>query len=227
MKATAKPEGFLLNSLEDIETVNVLTDRVRMRKQAWLDAKPQICADWSHLATLSWQETEGQHIYIRRARLFDRICRELPITIFDGKLIVGTQTRYTRGANLCLTWSTKAGEDILAEKTVGGRSEVVKLASVQDQYAVIEQDVAFWRGKTVDDLITKAIEEKFGSDYRDKVAVGVSYLRIGADMPIWSRCADYEKVLKKGLRGIIKEVEERREAITFENSGDGDRWDFL
>ena len=80
-----------------IDTINPRTPRIETLLDRYYNSTVRICPLRSHLATLSWKETEGQPIHLRRARLFEKICDEIPIAIFDGELIVGAQTAYPRG----------------------------------------------------------------------------------------------------------------------------------
>src|SRR5512143_2384737 len=95
--------------LQTIDGINVMTERLKGIRQRYFDSGVHICAERAHLATQSWKETEGEHIYIRRARLFSKICDEIPLTIFEHELIVGSQTSFIRGASPQLDFNPKRG----------------------------------------------------------------------------------------------------------------------
>lgn len=229
MKAgPTKTEERLFHSVEEIFDINAFTKRIDRRIQAWLEAKPRVCSDWSHIVTESWKETEGESIYIRSAKRFHCLCRELPVAIFDDELIVGTQTPYLRGGHFCMNWSTTAAEEIVRDRQGMGISERVQLNAGDDDLKVIEQDLDYWRGRTVEDLTTAAIQKEFPEwDYLNLALVGVCNPKLNGTMPIYARSADYGKVLEKGLRGIIQEAQERLKALRFTGTDDIDRWSFL
>ena len=56
------------------------------------DHMPVIEADRAVFLTESYKETEGEPVIFRRAKAFQAICEELPITIRPGELIVGSTT---------------------------------------------------------------------------------------------------------------------------------------
>ncbi len=222
----SKPEGLLINRLEDVDTVDVLTDRVRKRKQARMEAKPQICAGRSHAATMSWKETDGEHVYMRRAKLFARICEENPIAIFDGELVVGSQTKYVRGMSPAIDWDTLAAEEIASGMKEVGRSEVETCIIADEDLKLIKEDLAFWKGKTPNHITREAIDRRFGSAHREVVEAGASMVDLFPPAPIESRSCDFSIGLNKGLKGVIEEAEDKVKALKFQDSEDGEKWYF-
>jgi pyruvate-formate lyase len=86
--------------------------RIEALRQHYYESEVHICSERSHLATESWQETEGQPLDIRRAKLFEKICDEIPIAIFNHELIVGSQTHYFRGVGLQLDFNSRVGSEV-------------------------------------------------------------------------------------------------------------------
>jgi formate C-acetyltransferase len=227
MAIAVRSEGQIFHDLEDIYGVNVLTERVKKRKQAFMDEpKPRVDSARSHLATESWKETEGEHIYMRRARVFARICEGMPIGIFDDELIVGNQTRYVHGCSLALDWSVEAAEELLAGMRNVARGEAVQCIVSDDDLKIIEGDLAYWKGKTPEEILTRSIDEYFGIDYRELIAPGIATVRFGQSTPVWPHSGDYGKVLNKGLKGIIEEIEEKVKALNFAGENDSEKWFF-
>ena len=64
------------------------------------DHMPEIEADRAVILTRSYQETEGEPVITRRAKAFDAIARELPITIRPEELIVGSNSQVARGCQV-------------------------------------------------------------------------------------------------------------------------------
>ena len=58
---------------------------------------PEIEADRAVLLTESYKQTENLPIIERRAKAFCHILRNIPITIRDEELIVGSATKVSRG----------------------------------------------------------------------------------------------------------------------------------
>jgi pyruvate-formate lyase len=76
------------------------TERTAKLKQAYMQHKPNLCADRSVLVTESYKETEALPPVLRQAMAFDKVLSEIPIWIQDGELIVGNIASRPRGVFL-------------------------------------------------------------------------------------------------------------------------------
>jgi len=175
-----------------IDTINVKTERIRALLDRYYNSAVRICPMRSHLATLSWKETEGQPVHIRRARLFEKICDGIPIAIFDGELIAGAQTAYPRGVGLQLDFSPQVGFEIeegdrrlRAEQTEGFLDDA-------DLQTVIE-DSHYWQDKAPGEIMLRQIRENMGPIFED-ISVGLCTRSYGSNS-ISSPDADFAKVL--------------------------------
>jgi formate C-acetyltransferase len=167
------------NTDQLIDAINTKTPRIDFLLNRYYNSEVRICPARSHLATLSWKETEGQPIHLRRARLFEKICNEIPIAIFDKELIVGAQTAYPRGVGLQLDFSPKVGFEIeegdrrlRAEQTEGFLNEEDLDTIVEDSY--------YWKGKAPGDVMLREIREAMGSSVED-VSVGLCTRSYGSN----------------------------------------------
>lgn len=207
-----------------IDAINPKTPRIDFLLDRYYNSEVRICPARSHLATLSWKETEGQPIHLRRARLFQKICDEIPIAIFDKELIVGAQTAYPRGVGLQLDFSPKVGFEIeegdrrlRAEQTEGFLNEEDLKTIVEDSY--------YWKGKAPGDVMLREIREAMGSSFED-VSIELCTRSYGSNS-ISSPDADFAKILRIGLSGIRSEIEERIHNIQFTSVDDGEEFLFL
>lgn len=71
----------------------VKTDRIQGLIDDLFKKMPEIEADRAVLLTESYQETEGEPMVTRRAKAFAHILRNIPITIRDNELIVGSASK--------------------------------------------------------------------------------------------------------------------------------------
>ncbi len=209
---------------QKIDTINVKTARIKALLDRYYNSPVIICPVRSHLATLSWKETEGQPIHIRRARLFEKICDEIPVAIFDKELIVGAQTAYFRGVGLQLDFSPQVGFEIeegdrrlRAEQTEGFLDEKDLKTVVEDSY--------YWKGRAPGEVMLKEIKDVMGQVYED-VSVEVCTRSYGSNS-ISSPDADFSKILKVGLAGIRAEIDDELAAIQFTSVEEGAKFHFL
>ena len=66
------------------------TQRIEESRLEYINSKPSICYERARIWRKSHKETEGEPTIIRRAKAFLASCKELPVNIYDGELIVGT-----------------------------------------------------------------------------------------------------------------------------------------
>jgi hypothetical protein len=69
---------------EESAAVNVLTERVRKRKQENHDAPHYISTQRTRSYMVSWKETGADPVNLRRAKAFARVLDESPAVIRDG-----------------------------------------------------------------------------------------------------------------------------------------------
>ncbi|MFC1532124.1 pyruvate formate lyase family protein [Thermodesulfobacteriota bacterium] len=209
---------------QEIESIDLNMPRLEALRQAYYDSKVHICPERSHLATESWKESEGQPLHLRRAKLFEKICDEIPVAIFDHELIVGSQTQYRRGAGLWLDFSPKVGLEI--EK--GNRAlRAVQATGIlsEEELNTITEDAHYWQGRSPGDVMLQQIKGVMGPIYED-ITYDVCSRAHGSSTS-YAQDADYKKVLKMGLRGIIAEIDEAMAELQFTSPQDGRKFQFL
>jgi formate C-acetyltransferase len=96
------------NLFREIDALQ-LNDRLLQWKEARRAAPITVCVERERLALESWQETEGEDIEIRRAKLFQKLTAGAPINILETDLIVG---RLAAGMLETVTQSDLAGDYI-------------------------------------------------------------------------------------------------------------------
>ncbi|MBI2957693.1 MAG: hypothetical protein HYY32_02500, partial [Chloroflexi bacterium] len=204
--------------------VVALTERVKKRKDEYLSAPVRICAERSRLVTEAWKETEGEPLIMRRARAFQKIMEGISVSIRDGELIVGSQTRYIRGSGPAVDYRP----DDVFEMFRASKLTLQGVAPAEVSEAEKESllaDAAYWKTRSASDAASTAEHEVFGSTID---LLRESRVVSGADgRPTSPRIVDYGKVLDKGLKGIIEEAEKRLARLTFYEAKDADRFYFL
>jgi pyruvate formate-lyase/glycerol dehydratase family glycyl radical enzyme len=200
--------------VDAIDGLDVITQRVEALRKQYYDSEVHICAERSHLATESWKETEGQPLHIRRAKLFAKICDETPIAIFDHELIVGSQTAFLRGIGLQLDFNSRVGAEVgKGERRL--RAEQAKGVISDKDLKTIVKDSLYWKGKSPAEIMSQAVREVMGYEYEHQAHTN------------YVPDADYAKVIRQGLRGIIAEIDEEIAALQFTSPEDGRKYQFL
>ena len=208
---------------DTIEKLTIRTPRIEKLYNGFYSSKVHICAERSHLATRSWKETEGMHLHERRARLFAKICDEIPIAVFENELIVGSQTHHLRGVGLQLDFNSKVGFEV-----TGGdrrlRAEQAKGVISDEDIGIIAADSQYWKGRSPGEIMLKTIADIMGNRFSD---VTHSCTRAYGAFTNFAPDADYDKVIKIGLKGIIAEIDHEVDALNFNAPEDGEKYQFL
>ncbi|MBR5504936.1 MAG: glycyl radical protein, partial [Clostridia bacterium] len=125
--------------------------RIDILKKALFANKPRIEADRAVLLTESYKATENLPIVERRARAFSHILHNLPVTIRDNELVVGSATVMPRSAQTFPEFSFSWLEEEF--DTISTRSADPFEIS-DDTKARLHEAYKYWGGKTTSDLAT-------------------------------------------------------------------------
>ena len=200
----------------------LLNDRISQLLADYHDAEPEICIARAKAITEAYQENSGASAMIKKARAFQRVCEQIPVTIFDSELIVGASGTHRRSAGISPEMSWK-----WIKEEIGGMDK-----RTQDPYAVKEED----RRKLLNEILPRwegrSVEEAFLSRLpHDTANIGVDTGIIDNDSK-W-RCAvgeitpDYQDIIfKKGFHGIMADAQEKLSNMDMTNPRDIQKADF-
>lgn len=181
---------------------------------------PQIESDRARLLTESYKATENLPIIERRSKAFAHIMEHLPIAIWDGELIVGTNTKKPRS---CQVFPEYSFEWLEAEfDTVATRS-ADPFYIADETKAELHEIYKYWHGKTTSDLASAymAPETKAAIDHNIFTPGNYFYNGIG------HVTVDYPLVLKDGFRGIIAKAQAEMDKLSFGDEDYASRKSFL
>ncbi len=205
--------------------VDALSDRVKHLRERARTSKSHVSVWKSHLFTQAWKENEGQPIDIRRARMIEKLLNELPVSIRDWELIVGSQSEYVMGSSPDLSYDSDLANGLESGKfTMRGETEVVGITEKESRS--IAEDIEYWRGKSVYDLIHQRYRKILGDKKIDDV-LKARVIQSPTQTLANGAIVDYPKVLHAGLRGIIREAEGEMSRLTFTHQDDMQKSDFL
>lgn len=188
------------------------SDRITRLVENLYKKMPEIEADRAVLLTESYKETEGEPIIMRRAKAFAHILENIPITIRDEELIVGSATQAPRG---CQTFPEYSHEWLEAEfDTVATRTADPFFISEKTKDTLREVH-KYWKGKTTSELATSYMAPEALVAIEHGIFTPGNYFYNG----IGHVTVDYPKILRIGYSGLI---EETKEALAKLKLGDAD-----
>ncbi len=181
---------------------------------------PEIEADRAILLTESYRQTEGEPVIIRRAKAFVHILDQIPITIREGELIVGSATKKPRGCQVfpefSFTWLEKEFD------TVATRSADPFFISEETKQS-LHQVYQYWAGKTTSELATSYMApETLKAMEHNIFTPGNYFYNVVGHITV-----KYWEVLEIGYRGIKEKAQKELEACQLGDADYAKRTRFL
>lgn len=207
--------------MAEFQTPDILmSPRISALKSELFANMPQIETDRAELLTESYKQTEGQPIVRRRALAFSYILKNIPITIRENELIVGSATQRPRSCQVFPEYSYQWLEDEL--DTVETRKADPFYISEENK-AVLRRIYPYWKGKTTSELATAYMSSETLTAIEHNIFTPGNYFYNG----IGHFTVDYGKILRIGYKGLIAEAEAELEKCRVYDADYPKKSDFL
>ncbi|MDR0923274.1 MAG: glycyl radical protein, partial [Hungatella sp.] len=182
------------------------TARVERLKKELVEAVPVVETERAVLVTESYQETERLAPVLRRAKVVENLFNNMQITIRDEELIVGTTTEHARSSEIGIEYSYDWIEPEL--DTMATRDCDPFVVTEEDKHT-LRQLGSYWKGKTLSEYALSLMSQECRDCQDNAVFNAGNYLYAGVGHSV----VFYEKVIKIGFSGIIKEVLEAMDKL--------------
>jgi formate C-acetyltransferase len=157
-------------------------ERIQRLRDELFSAETRFCFERARIVTRSYQETEGQHPALRRAKALRAVFHELPIFIRPDELLVGQRAEEL------------AGRAVYPEFNLNGLSTETTPGEIWD----------YWHDRNIGAMARAAHPERLSLAEREMAAGYCTGTSSGFGHVI----VDYEKALKRGFRSIIAEAQD-------------------
>ena len=195
-------------------------ERITRMIDRMFDHLPEIEADRAVLLTESYKQTEGEPIIMRRAKAFEHILKNIPITIRDEELIVGSNAKTARGCQVFPEFSFEWLESEF--DTVATRTADPFYIS-EETKKTLHEVYKYWKGKTTSELATAYMAPETLIAIEHNMFTPGNYFYNG----IGHVTVNYAKILKSGFKGIIAEAEAALKKLDFGDEDYAQRHSFL
>lgn len=184
--------------------------RIEKLKEDLFRKMPEIEADRAVLITESYKATENLPIIERRAKALRHILENIPITIRDNELIVGSATIAPRG---CQTFPEFSYKWLMDEfDTVETRSADPFYIS-EETKSKLKEAYSYWEGKTTSDLATSFMAPETLTAIEHNIFTPGNYFYNG----VGHVTVNYGEILAIGLKGIKQKAQNELESCSFED----------
>lgn len=176
--------------------------------------RPKIDVERAKYFTESFKQTEGQELILRWAKAMKHVVENMTVYIDDHQLLagrVGYQGRYG------ILYPELDGDFLdLAIEQMPSRVESPFNISDADARVIIDEIAPYWKGKTFHEALTAALPEetlKYTYDPKDPLKSRFIVNETASFRSSIQWVHDYEKVLKRGFKGIKEEALEKLAAL--------------
>ena len=194
----------LLDRIDELK----LSKRIQQWKQAVSSAGWKLFSDREKWTVASWQETDGEDIQIRRAKLLKKILDNIEIRIQDYDVIAGRLTPEVIG---CATAFDISGDYIPGLWDDKGEINITMDANVgldKESLEILRTSARLFRDKTAPDMTYREWDTLVGSWAKDAEMAKLKDPTL--DTGIFPQCTSvlmWEKILKNGIRSFIDEAQ--------------------
>jgi len=210
-----------------------MNTRIEKLKAGTQVDKYPICIEKARFMTESFRQTEGQPEILRRAKALAHTLENINIFIVDGELIVGNGASIYMGVEMEFNYGPWPVEEIEALKSEGWslNEKDLKEVEVMNEY---------WKGKSLMARIGYSFDDERLWPFMQTGIVlaawkskdegsggGYAESGMGLGPGLYNAAYGYEKVLEKGLSGIIHEAEEEFKGLKFLSPGSVEKGYFL
>ncbi|NLM84989.1 MAG: hypothetical protein GX189_09875 [Clostridiales bacterium] len=163
---------------------------------------PKMCLERARLYTKSYMETEGQPAVYRRARALEKILSEITVAIYDGELIVGNPTSKRVAAPILPEVAWEWYTQFMLGPSDSGEEGVLTDAEKEEFYEILK----YWDGRSLRDVWYANVPDEYKE--LEFIVWAQSSGNPNAGYYFAHCCPDFERVLKKGIEGLIADVDE-------------------
>ncbi len=180
------------------------TKRVNRLREAIFSACPKVCAERAVIVTQVYQQTEEMPPLLRRARCLMEIMSRITCPIFPDELIVGQYGSMRRSCPVFPEMSTAWLEDEL--DSLSTRDYDCFEIGTETRHQLLEI-FPYWRGRTLNERLFAQLPKE---TRKVRLESGVFSVSAHEDTGLGHVLMHHEKILRRGLRDIIREANEKR-----------------
>lgn len=199
------------------------SERIKKLRESALSKFPGVSVERGRLLTKAYKEHEGKSKYMVRAYAVKEILENMAIYIKDGELIAGNQSVDERTAPFFPEYAVDWIMEELKEKGNFDSRDGDRFRIPPEEIPEMLEICEWWKGKTLKDKAYAQMPQEIKEAGTVKIIHGEGNMTSGDGHIVPS----FEKVLNKGLRGIIEEAREAREKVDITVYGGYNKVDFL
>ena len=192
-----------------------LTKRIYNLKENLLSSMYELCIERMRYYTEAYKMYQDDPEIIKRAKALAHTLKNMTIFIRDDELLVGNETSKNLGekVNLDLQKYDNSFEKKSTYRKLAKRALQPFYISEEEVEELLEL-ISFWKGKSlVADKINKRLLKEGLITSEGKISSLAPNIAIQIGTTEGHVCAGYEKLLKKGYKGIFEEANQYQKSL--------------
>jgi len=161
--------------------------------------------DRARIVTRVYKETEGQPAVLRKAKVCQALCEEMPVFIKPGELIVGD----SNSAPNEVRWYPEVSVSYIPDAVETGYKHML---TEEEKKEVLEDIYEYWKDKCQEALVRAVLPEE-AQAYTDRSMSNPCFYANHWNSGRHIMGYDYEKLFKEGINARIKRVEAKLEEL--------------
>jgi len=192
--------------------------RIRERRREHDCGHVVLCGERTKIYTDYYKTHEAEHPALKRAGALYEWCDKHVLRLEDDEIFVANLGRDWRSAHPYVEWSVDWLEAVLnlpEEEFVREWQSPGAYAYISPEDKIIfKEAVEYWRDRTIQAHVLAVLPDEIWALKGDNCTTfGNRTREMTANMPQGHYCANYRKVIEKGWGHIVREAQERMDAI--------------
>lgn len=206
-----------------MKTYPIESERIQRLRNKLLDTTPGVDTDRAYYYTEGYKLYEGYPLPIQRARAIEHVLKNMTLFLDDDALLLGNHASRERCAPIFPEYGVEWLKEEFADKGNFDKRSGDCFHLDLSETERLNEIVDFWLNKGLKDRCV-AIMPQFIKDYSTvKVVHGEGNMSSGDGHIV----PDFEKALKIGLEGVIKEAQDSLEHLNLVTPGALSKKSFL
>ncbi|MDD5701629.1 MAG: pyruvate formate lyase family protein [Dehalococcoidales bacterium] len=202
-----------IETMKGINSTIVFTDRVKKRHLECEGAPLWISGRRGRSFTESWKTSEAEPLNVRWALAIARVLDESSIVIRDGELIVGSETKYVRGAEVVPEQNPHDILKSLEQKQVRTMSEVMSASIEPEEEVAMREAAQYWMGKSIRDRVETSRMRQNGKQYLDLIDNGVRVMTDSVGAVGKNQGNFNPRIIREGLQPTIDRAKQEKAKV--------------
>ncbi len=208
-----------------------MTPRIKKLRQEFLASKPHLDVERAYFYTQAYKDNEDKPVVLKTALGLERVLKGISLKIHPHELIVGDISKIPRSVNIfpevCGGWLEKELESLAS------RDWDPLIVTEEDKRILKEEVFPYWRGRSVDERVFATLPEETKElcyadpDVYPPAGTAILQNRNQTTSYVGNVYPNYKTVLRKGFKGIVKDVKKRLKALDPADTRDLEKIFFL